>query len=242
MSVFGDSLVLQCPSAFVVVHRFNRPCAPGSGRRALRELMRRRPCCLAPRLRRAPDGRLRCGGCGRWYSASHSGNLLALAESSGPIGVDVQLDVTRPAALRMLAKMCGLIATTMTHWAAAEATLKALGIASRRPRPEDLALPAAPSPNGDSAVVQPNGSTVVVTTRSWPGAVLAVARLVQVVGDAPDLDRTADRIAAAGERGPHTASKEGDVRGNGSPRPLDSRRRVSLKELMTCLHWAVTAS
>lgn len=214
MSALGYSLVLQCPSAFVVVHRLNRPCAPGSGRRALRELMRRRPCCLVPRLRRVSDGRLRCGGCGRWYSASHSGDLLALAESSGPIGVDVQLDVARPAALRMLAKMCGLIAATITHWVAAEATLKALGTASRRPRPKELALPAAPSPNGDSAAVQPDGSTVVVTTRSWPGAVLAVARLVQAVGGAPDPDRTADWIAAVGEQDSHSASKEGDDRGS----------------------------
>ncbi|WP_027587498.1 hypothetical protein [Acidipropionibacterium thoenii] len=119
----------------------------GAGRRGLRAWNRSQPCCPEPRLDIGPDGRMRCGGCGMWCSASHSRDRLVLARSMGPIGVDVQVRVNRLRAMRVLAEVAQLEAAGVgvEQWALAEATLKAAGRAGSVPGRGELTLPAAPT-------------------------------------------------------------------------------------------------
>lgn len=151
----------------------DKPWVRGSGRRMLRHWMREQPCCDAARLASLPDGRLRCGSCGMWFSASHSAPVsaaldggprgggdglphavLAIARAPVPVGIDVQFPQRRAAAMRWLARVSGLQSRgvhecTLEHWALAEAQLKATGCASRLPRAGELWLPDVVAERGE---------------------------------------------------------------------------------------------
>lgn len=117
------------------------PAREGSGRRALRAWMVAEACCDAPSLVVGDDQRMRCGECGVWYSASHSADRMLLARSRHPVGVDVEQERPRPAAMRALARVCGLAEPGLPHWVLFEAYLKALGQAQRMPDPGQGVLP-----------------------------------------------------------------------------------------------------
>jgi len=127
-----------------VVFKASSSYIAGSGRRALRAWMGQVRCCPESRLIRLEDGRWCCGNCGQWFSASHSGNLLALAHAERPIGVDVQCHCNRPSAMRWVARISGLDVATITHWALTEAALKAVGKAGSRPADGWAKLPQFP--------------------------------------------------------------------------------------------------
>jgi hypothetical protein len=77
-----------------------------------------------------------------WWSASHTGGCIAAARCRVPVGIDVQLHVRRPAAMRWLARTAQLdFEPTVAHWSAAAAYWKASGNAWRRPAPGELFLP-----------------------------------------------------------------------------------------------------
>jgi hypothetical protein len=126
------------------------------------------------------DGRWRCGDCAGWFSASHSGGRLALARAREPVGVDIQLDCHRPAALRWLARVSGLETATIAHWAAAEAILKAVGQAGSRPQPGWATLPET-LVLGERSILRlasPAGAQVELLMLTVGQAALAVARLI----------------------------------------------------------------
>lgn len=128
--------------------RSDRPAPAGSGRRAVRHLARLRPCCKNPQPQPLDDGRSRCVGCGSFWSASHSGSLIAVVRAPGPIGVDVQQPRSRPAALRRWGDRCGVPGARLSHWVLGEACLKAVGLAQSLPRRGELNLPTAPKDSG----------------------------------------------------------------------------------------------
>lgn len=72
---------------------------------------------------------------------------MAAASCSVPVGIDVQLHVRRPAALRWLARTAQLsFEPSIAHWAVAEAYWKASGNARRRPCVGELDLPGSIRP------------------------------------------------------------------------------------------------
>lgn len=115
-------------------------------------------------LERLADGRTRCTVCGCWFSASHSDNVMVLVRSARPVGVDVQYERRRPAAMRKLAAIIDNPHASIVHWTLAETVLKAAGRASQMPLPRSLVLPSTP-PAGAFDVVLPDG--VSLTALTW---------------------------------------------------------------------------
>ncbi|MGH4030345.1 hypothetical protein ACQB60_15550 [Actinomycetota bacterium Odt1-20B] len=104
---------------------FGRQASP-SGRALLTALGRGRPS-------RCPDGRWHWPASDGRGSVSHTGAVGAAAVAEGTwIGVDVQEDRQRPAALRWLATVVGG-PVGIREWAEVEALLKAQGRAGSRP-------------------------------------------------------------------------------------------------------------
>ncbi|MFE0101579.1 hypothetical protein [Streptomyces sp. NPDC059009] len=104
---------------------FGRPASP-SGRALLTALGRGRPS-------RCPDGRWHWPASDWRGSVSHTGAVGAAAMAEGSwIGVDIQEDRQRPAALRWLATVVGA-PVGIREWAEVEALLKAQGRAGSRP-------------------------------------------------------------------------------------------------------------
>ena len=118
---------------------FGRAASP-SGLALLRDASRRAA---------GPDARPARDGGGRWHwpgsawrgSVSHTGprGLAAVAEGAW-VGVDLQDERPRPAALGWLAGVLGQPPerVTLRQWAETEALLKAKGVAGIRPRRVDL--------------------------------------------------------------------------------------------------------
>jgi len=116
-----------------------------------------------------------CTGCGTWYSASHSGSVLGCARSVRPVGIDVQVDCHRPAAMRAVAKICGLDHGTITHWTIVEAMLKATGQVGGVPEPGSYLLPEIVP--GCGTVHLPGTGAVSVVTGVWAMTRVAIAVL-----------------------------------------------------------------
>lgn len=157
----------------------------GAGMNALRKWSSCEPCCSDCALVVLPDRRRRCNGCGTWWSASHSDGVLAVARAADPIGIDVQIPRRRDAALRWLGRISGVAEPTIGHWALAEATLKAIGEAHRRPTSAVLTLPE--EIDGYLRWRLPMGiqvDAIVTTARTMPnaplGTVIALVRVVAV--------------------------------------------------------------
>lgn len=119
------------------------PARTGEGRRLVRRLQQAGACCPLPTLAtETGTGRLSCGSCGSWWSASHSSDCLVAARCSLPVGIDVQRHVRRPAAMRWLARVTQVqFEPSIRHWAIAEAYWKASGNANRRPEAGEFNLP-----------------------------------------------------------------------------------------------------
>jgi len=158
------------------VFRASSSYISGSGRRALRAWMRYVPCCAGSRLAHLEDGRWCCGNCGRWFSASHSHNLLALAQAKRPIGVDVQCNCDRPSALRWLARSSGLDTATIAHWTLAESALKAVGQANSRPTDGWATLPQFPTQS--SCLTLKSGAVLEFHLLCLDDASVAVCHLI----------------------------------------------------------------
>jgi hypothetical protein len=122
------------------------PSRTGEGRRLIRRLQQSGACCPLPTLAtEIGTGRLSCGSCGWWWSASHSSDCVVAARCSVPIGIDVQRHVRRPAAMRWLARTTqAQFQPYIRHWALAEAYWKASGNAYRRPVVGEFGLPRWP--------------------------------------------------------------------------------------------------
>lgn len=89
-------------------------------------------------------GRFYCGTCRRWWSASHTPGAMSAATCPLPVGIDVQVRASRPAAMRWLARTAQLATEPdIAHWVLAEAYWKASGNARRRPVTGELHLPGS---------------------------------------------------------------------------------------------------
>lgn len=124
------------------------PPPAGAGRRLIRRMAQRSPCCSISKPTVVDDGRTRCCSCGCYWSASHSGDLVAVVRSSAPVGVDVQMPCRRPAALRRWGQVCGVGDAGLAHWVLGEACLKAVGLAWEMPPRGLLTLPSVPGSVG----------------------------------------------------------------------------------------------
>jgi len=82
--------------------------------------------------------------------------------------------------MRWLAAVSGLQNATITHWAAAEAMLKASGRAGVRPQPGWAVLPEMFG--AENEVQMGDGTTGEVVVTTVQGAILAVCRLCETVG------------------------------------------------------------
>ncbi|GAA1250767.1 hypothetical protein GCM10009665_46800 [Kitasatospora nipponensis] len=154
----------------------------------------------------APHGPLTRGADRRWYwagtdwrgSASHVGELgvAALTRGGGWIGVDLQDERPRPAALGWLARVLERPAEQVgfAEWAETEALLKARGIAHHRPT--RLALPPwrpgwRPTADGwwlRSGRLTPGGPHLAIAAERP----LSLLRLSAPAAD-PSVDPAADR-------------------------------------------------
>lgn len=161
------------PGVEVTFSEADNASLPGSGRKAMRNWSRRQPCCHRPRIHQLSDGRFSCAGCGTWYSASHSGTVLGCARSTRPVGIDVQVDCHRPAAMRRLGRICGISQGTIRHWSVVEAVVKAQGRAGAVPTPKSYLLPEI-IPDGTIGLP---GASVTVATSTWREASVAIAVL-----------------------------------------------------------------
>lgn len=103
--------------------------------------MRDGHCCSSPSLARDAGRRFFCSNCARSWSVSHSARHLIAARSENHVGVDIQSRVRREAALRWLGRVTNTDDATLEHWSAAEATLKALGLAGDRDNVAGLLFP-----------------------------------------------------------------------------------------------------